>query len=51
MTLDGIEKILKKRIPKMKIHFVRYSDDFLVVVPSKEIAGEVREIIHEFSCN
>ena len=48
MTLDGIEKILKKRYPKMKVHFIRYSDDFLVVVPSKEIADEVREIIREF---
>ena len=48
MTLDGIEKILKKRFPKMKVHFIRYSDDFLVVVPSKEIADEVREIIREF---
>ena len=48
MTLDGIEKILKKCFLKMKVHFVRYSDDFLVVVPSKEIADEVREIIREF---
>jgi RNA-directed DNA polymerase len=27
MTLDGIEKILKKRYQKMKVHFIRYSDD------------------------
>jgi RNA-directed DNA polymerase len=48
MTLDGIEKILKMRFPKMKVHFIRYSDDFLVIVPSKEITDEVREIICEF---
>jgi len=48
MTLDGIEKLLKERFPKMKVYFIRYSDDFLVIVPSKEIANEVREIIREF---
>ena len=48
MTLDGIEKILEERFPKMKVHFIRYSDDFLVMVPSKEIANEVREIICDF---
>ena len=48
MTLDGIEKILEERFPKMKVHFIHYSDDFLVTVPSKEIADEVREIIRDF---
>jgi RNA-directed DNA polymerase len=48
MTLDGIEKLLKERFPKMKVYFIRYSDDFLVITPSKEIANEVREIIHDF---
>ena len=48
MTLDGIEKILEERFPKVKVHFIRYSDDFLVTVPSKEIANEVREIICDF---
>ena len=48
MTLDGIEKLLKERLPKMKVYFIRYSDDFLVITPSKEIADEVREIIHDF---
>ncbi len=48
MTLDGIEKLLKERFPKMKVYFIRYSDDFLVITPSKEIADEVCEIIHDF---
>lgn len=48
MTLDGIEKILEERYPKMKVHFIRYCDDFLVTVPSKEIADEVRDIIRDF---
>jgi len=46
--LDGIEKLLEKRFSKMKVHFIRYCDDFLVIVPSKEIADEVREIIRDF---
>jgi RNA-directed DNA polymerase len=48
MTLDGIEKLLKERFPKMKVYFIRYSDDFLVITPSREIANEVCEIIHDF---
>ena len=48
MTLDGIEKLLKEHFPKMKVYFIRYADDFLVIVPSKEIAEEVREIICDF---
>ncbi len=35
MTLDGTEKLLKKHFPKMKVYFIRYADDFLVIVPSK----------------
>jgi len=48
MILDGIEKLLYERFPKMKVHFIRYCDDFLVTVPSKEIADEVCEIIRDF---
>jgi RNA-directed DNA polymerase len=48
MTLDGIENLLKERFPKMKVYFIRYCDDFLVIVPSKEIAEEVQEIIRDF---
>ena len=48
MTLDGIEKLLHAHFPKMKVHFIRYCDDFLVIVPSKEIADEVCVIIHDF---
>jgi RNA-directed DNA polymerase len=48
MTLDGIEKLLHEHFPKMKVYFIRYCDDFLVIVPSKEIAYKVREIIRDF---
>ena len=48
MTLDGIEKILSERFPKMKVHFIRYADDFLVIAPSKEIAEDACEIIGNF---
>jgi RNA-directed DNA polymerase len=48
MTLDGIEKLLHEHFPKMKVHFIRYADDFLVTAPTKEIAAEVRDIIREF---
>ena len=48
MTLNGLEMLLEKRFPRMKVHFIRYCDDFLVTTPSKEIAVEVREIIRDF---
>ena len=32
----------------MKVHFIRYADDFLVTAPSKETAKEVLEIIRDF---
>lgn len=48
MTLDGIEDILNKEYPDMKVHFIRYADDFLVTAPSKEVAEEIRERIRIF---
>jgi RNA-directed DNA polymerase len=48
MTLDGIEKLLHEHFPKMKVHLIRYVDDFLVTTPTKEIAAEVCNIIREF---
>jgi RNA-directed DNA polymerase len=48
MTLDGIEELLAARFPGMKVHFIRYADDFLVTVPTKETAEEVRDVIQEF---
>ena len=48
MALDGIEKILLERFPKMKVHLIRYADDLLVTAPSKEIAEDVREILGNF---
>ena len=45
MTLDGIESLLAARFPRMKIHFIRVADDFLVKAPTKEIAEEARDII------
>ncbi len=48
MTLDGIERLLMAKFPMMKVHFIRYADDFLVTAPTKEIAEEARDIIQEF---
>jgi len=48
MTLDGIEQLLAANFPRMKVHFIRYADDFLVTAPTKEIAKEARDIIQEF---
>ena len=41
MVLDGLEKALRKRFPKMKINLVRYADDFIVTGPSREFLEQV----------
>jgi RNA-directed DNA polymerase len=48
LALDGIEGILNEQYPNMKVHFIRYADDFLVTAPSKEVAEEIRELIRIF---
>ena len=48
MTLNGVEGILNEKYPGMKVHFIRYADDFLVTAPSKEIAEEICELIRVF---
>jgi RNA-directed DNA polymerase len=48
MTLDGIESILNEQYPDMKVHFIRYADDFLVTAPSREVAEEICELIRVF---
>lgn len=47
MALDGIEALLTAKLPKAKVHFIRYADDFLVTVPTKETAEEIRDAIQE----
>lgn len=48
MTLDGIESVLNEQYPDMKVHFIRYADDFLVTAPSREVAEEICELIRVF---
>lgn len=48
MTLDGIETMLNVRFPKMRVYFVRYADDFLIITPTKEIAEEAQDVIRDF---
>ena len=48
ITLDGIESILMEQYPAMKVHFIRYADDFMVTAPNKEVAEEIRELIRIF---
>ena len=49
MTLNGIETLIKGRFgKKSKVNVVRYADDFVVTAPSKEKAGEVKELLRPF---
>lgn len=48
MALDGMEDLIMERYPKMKVHFVRYADDFVVTTPTREIAEEVKSLISDF---
>jgi RNA-directed DNA polymerase len=48
LALDGMEKVIMQRYPKMKVHFVRYADDFVVTAPTMEIAEELKVLISSF---
>lgn len=48
LALDGMEKVIMERYPKMKVHFVRYADDFVVTAPTMEIAEELKSLISGF---
>ena len=56
MTLDGLERRLRKHFPKTtvkgiaaKVNFVRYADDFIVTAASKELLEqEVKPLIEAF---
>lgn len=48
MTLDGLEIAIMDQCPGMKVHFIRYADDFVVTAPTKEIAEDVRELVRGF---
>jgi len=51
MVLDGIESLLASRFKncKYKIHFIRYSDDFIITGSSRELLAEhVQPLIEKF---
>jgi RNA-directed DNA polymerase len=54
MVLDGLEKRLGERFPQakrkgLKMHMVRYADDFIITGHSKEwLENEVKSVVAEF---
>lgn len=61
MTLDGLEKLIQDKYhrnsngkienhyrAKTKVNLVRYADDFIVTANTKEIAEELKLLIHAF---
>jgi len=48
MVLDGMEVLIMEQYPNMKVHFIRYADDFIVTAPTKETAEELKELIRGF---
>ena len=50
MTLDGLESVIKKAVPRgSKVHVIRYADDFIVTGRSKEVLQEkVQPVIRSF---
>lgn len=53
VALNGIEKLLKEKIPKIKnisqgIHVIRYADDMVITGKSKEIVLKCKAILSEF---
>lgn len=48
MTLDGMQKLLEENLPKPKVHLARYADDFVVTLPTKEMAEKAKVLIQKF---
>jgi len=48
MVLDGMETLIMNQYPNMKVHFIRYADDFIVTAPTKETAHELKELVRGF---
>ena len=50
MTLDGLERVIRKAVPRRsRVNFVRYADDFIVTGKSRRLLEEkVRPRIEEF---
>ena len=52
MTLDGLEKLLRKKFPRWKakkVNFIRYADDFVITSACKEtLENEVRPLVEAF---
>ena len=57
-TLDGMEKTVKEKYPKIrdwtgkvyfpKVNFVRYADDFIVTAENRETLDEIKILLTEF---
>ncbi len=48
MTLDGLQKELGEKLKGRKHHFIRYADDFIIIVKEEETAQETIGIINSF---
>lgn len=52
MTLDGLEALLKAKYPRhtgLKVHLVRYADDFIITCSNREVLEkEIRPLVEEF---
>lgn len=52
MTLDGLEALLKQKYPRhkgLKVHLVRYADDFIITCSRREVLEkEIRPLVEEF---
>ena len=52
MTLDGLEALLKAKYPRhkgLKVHLVRYADDFIITCSDREVlAKEIRPLVEDF---
>lgn len=54
LALDGLERLLTEkfsaqRTPGLKVHLIRYADDFIITGSTKELlANEVRPLVEQF---
>ncbi len=49
MTLDGMEEVIRRAIPRRnRVNFIRYADDFIITGKSKALLDKIKPIVEKF---
>jgi RNA-directed DNA polymerase len=49
MTLDGMEEVIRRAIPRRnRVNFIRYADDFIITGKSKHLLNKIKPVVEKF---